>query len=54
MCQHACCRGYRVHPANYPVILPNKLLRRASEQDLADHFAKVSAQNTDAEIESYY
>lgn len=43
-CGHACCRGYRVHPANYPVILPNKLLRSASEDDLRDHFLKVSEQ----------
>jgi hypothetical protein len=27
MCGHACCRGYRVHPRNYPVILPDRLLR---------------------------
>lgn len=35
MCGHACCRGRRVHPENYPVILPDKLLRRASDDDLA-------------------
>ena len=38
MCPHACCRNKRVHPDNYPVVLPSKLLRRASEQDLAYHF----------------
>lgn len=42
MCPHACCRNRRVHPANYPVILPSKLLRKASDDDLADHFKKVS------------
>lgn len=39
MCRHACCRGYRVHPKNYPVILPSSLLRRASEDDLAKAYA---------------
>jgi hypothetical protein len=43
MCQHACCRGRRVHPENYPVILPNPLLKRASDDDLAKHYRKVSA-----------
>lgn len=43
MCQHACCRGRRVHPANYPVVLPDPLLRRASDDDLATHYRKVSA-----------
>lgn len=47
MCQHACCRGRRVHPENYPVVLPNPLLRRASDDDLAKHYRKVSAGTTD-------
>lgn len=42
MCTHACCRGHRVHPANMPVILPSKLLRRASDDDLAEHYAAMS------------
>lgn len=41
MCTHACCRGKRVHPENMPVILPNRLLRRASDDDLAEHFAAM-------------
>lgn len=41
-CQHACCRGYRVHPRNYPVILPDRTLRRARDEDLAQHFRRVS------------
>ena len=41
MCPHACCRNKRVHPANMPVVLPSKLLRRASDDDLADHYARV-------------
>jgi hypothetical protein len=39
MCPHACCRGHRVHPINTPVILPNKLLRSASDDDLMKHYA---------------
>lgn len=39
MCSHACCRGRRVHPENYPVILPDRLLKRASEDDLAKGYA---------------
>jgi hypothetical protein len=49
MCPHACCRGYRVHPGNYPVILPNKLLRRASDFDLADHYDQVTRGHTAAD-----
>jgi hypothetical protein len=41
-CTHACCRGYRVHPSNYPVILPDRTLRRASDKDLQAHFRKVT------------
>lgn len=42
-CTHACCRGYRVHPKNYPVILANPTLRRARDEDLATHFVALSA-----------
>jgi hypothetical protein len=45
-CTHACCRGYRVHPANMPVILPNRTLRSASDADLAAHFERVSQEDT--------
>ena len=41
MCSHACCRNKRVHPGNMPVILPSKLLRRASDADLAAHYDRV-------------
>jgi hypothetical protein len=46
MCPHACCRNKRVHPANMPVILPDKLLRRASDEDLAEHYRRVSHGHT--------
>ena len=42
-CTHACCRGYREHPARYPVILPDRTLRRARDEDLQQHFTRVSA-----------
>ena len=41
MCPRACCRNRRVHPDNMPVILPSKLLRRASDEDLAAHYQRV-------------
>ena len=41
MCPHACCRNKRVHPKNMPVILPSKLLRKASDEDLAEHYERV-------------
>jgi hypothetical protein len=41
MCPHACCRNKRVHPENMPVILPSKLLRKASDEDLAEHYQRV-------------
>jgi hypothetical protein len=41
MCPHACCRNKRVHPANMPVVLPRRLLRRASDDDLAAHYERL-------------
>jgi hypothetical protein len=54
MCGHACCRNKRVHPANMPVILPDKLLRRASDDDLRDHYLKVSRGDSDADIQAQH
>lgn len=45
-CTHACCRGFRVHPQNYPTVLPARTLRRASDDDLATHWDKVSQGHT--------
>jgi hypothetical protein len=42
MCPHACCRNRRVHPANFPVILPRELLRKAPERDLIRHWQDQS------------
>lgn len=50
MCGHACCRGYRVHPKNYPVILPNPLLRKATEDDLAWHYEHASSEKARAQV----
>lgn len=50
MCPHACCRNKRVHPDNMPVILPNRLLRRVPDDDLAEHFRDIAhKQGTEAE-----
>jgi hypothetical protein len=37
---HACCRGYRPHPDNYTVILPARYLHGASDNELAQHYAR--------------
>lgn len=42
-CTHACCRGFRSHPEHWPVVPPSRQLRRAPDEDLAQHFRKVSA-----------
>jgi hypothetical protein len=42
-CTHACCRGYREHPDNWPIIPAKRSLRSASDEKLAAHYAKVTA-----------
>lgn len=42
-CTHACCRGYRVHPRRWPVIPANPTLHRATDDQLAAHFVKLSS-----------
>ncbi len=44
-CTHACCRGYREHPDNWPLIPASRTLRLASDERLARHYDKVSADN---------
>lgn len=41
-CHHACCRGYREHPDNWPIIPAKRRMRQASDEKLAAHYAKVS------------
>ena len=40
-CHHACCRGYRAHPSNWPLIPASRALRRATDDELARHYKKV-------------
>jgi hypothetical protein len=40
MCPHACCKGKRRHPDNWPVMLSRETLRSASDEDLIQHFSK--------------
>lgn len=46
-CHHACCRGYRAHPSNWPVIPAKMAYRTATDDQLAAHYAKVSAIEND-------
>ena len=45
-CRHACCRGYRAHPSNWPIIPASHALRRATDEQLADHFRKTGAEDS--------
>lgn len=46
-CHHACCRGYRAHPSNWPVIPAKMAYRTATDEQLARHYARVSAIEND-------
>lgn len=39
-CPHSCCRGYRIHPANLPGYVKPGVLRRLSDDELAEHYGK--------------
>lgn len=39
-CTHACCRGFRPHPEHYPLVMPARYLRGASDDQLAAHYSK--------------
>jgi hypothetical protein len=41
-CHHACCRGYREHPDNWPIIPARRQLRGATDEKLAAHYDKVT------------
>jgi hypothetical protein len=45
-CRHACCRGYREHPDNWPIIPASRQLRSASDEKIAAHYSKVSADDS--------
>lgn len=42
LCEHACCRGYRQHPKDYPVIMPRRALRGQSDEQLQAYYRKVT------------
>lgn len=42
-CHHACCRGYRAHPDNWPLIPASRALRRATDEQITRHYGKVGA-----------
>ena len=46
-CRHACCRGYRAHPHNWPIIPASYALRRATDEQLAARYAKVAREEND-------
>lgn len=50
MCPHACCRNRRVHPDNFPVLLPAELLRRAPEKDLLYHYEHTGNDRARAQV----
>jgi len=41
-CTHACCREYREHPEHWPVILPARKLRGATDEQLAERFRRIA------------
>jgi hypothetical protein len=45
-CHHACCRGYREHPDNWPMIPLKRQLRGATDEKLAKHYDKAAADPT--------
>jgi hypothetical protein len=50
-CTHACCRGYRSHPEGYPVVLPARVLRGATDNQLDRHYHKCDDAPSSAKAE---
>lgn len=42
LCQHRCCKGRRVHPDKFPEILPRRMLRGMTDEELAEHFGRYA------------
>lgn len=42
LCPHRCCQGRRVHPDKFPEILPRRMLRGMTDEELAEHFGKYA------------
>lgn len=40
LCQHSCCMGRRPHPERFPLILPPRMLKQASDDELAEHYGR--------------
>lgn len=51
-CPHACCRNHQAHPENMPVIVPNRVLRHASDEDLQVHYRKISRSDTEDAVQA--
>ena len=46
-CHHACCRGYRAHPHNLPIVPLARDLRRVSDEQLAARYDRVTREEND-------
>jgi hypothetical protein len=44
-CDHACCRGLRAHPENYPVARRNQYMKHASDETLASFFGRHGSES---------
>ncbi|HMD25235.1 MAG TPA: hypothetical protein VKH61_14135 [Streptosporangiaceae bacterium] len=40
LCPHSCCQGKRRHPARLPAYIPPKMLKQASDNQLAEHYSE--------------
>jgi hypothetical protein len=50
MCQHACCRGYHVHPRGKRVILPSPALRKVDDAELAWQYDHAGSDKVRAQV----
>lgn len=46
-CHHACCRGMRPHPENYPLVKRNAYLRWSSDAELRDFYSRHQGDSQD-------
>ena len=50
MCEHACCRGYHVHPRGKRVVLPNAALRKVDDDELSWQYNHASNDKVRAQV----
>ena len=50
MCEHACCRGYHVHPRGKRVILPSPALRKVDDTELAWQYEHAGSDKVRAQV----